>query len=80
MRRIGLAIAALLLMLGAAACRCPMAMETLDRLESSVQRQQGLYLRYVEADPKLTEEQREIERQNVRSQNLVIGTIRDAHK
>lgn len=80
MRRIGLVIAVALLALGAAACRCPLRVETVDRLETSLKGMHGLYLRYVEADPKLDEDQKVIERENAKSQIFLVGTIREPHK
>lgn len=62
-----------------AGCRCPLLPSTVDRLEQSLDRQHRIYLRYVEADPKLTEPQKQIERDNAQSQRDLLREIKRAH-
>lgn len=80
MRRLQLIFVIAFFLLAVSACQCPLQVETVDRLEKSVVRQQEKYLRYVEADPKLSKEQKEIEKDNCKSQLDLIESIKKIHK
>lgn len=77
MKKLMVAVLLLTVLVG---CKCPLLMTTVDRLEQSMDRQHRLYLQYVEADPKLTEPQKSIERDNTKSQKDLLNTIRRAHE
>lgn len=77
MRRIGLLCVALLALV-AVGCACSVEKATVERLEATMNRQHKLFLGYVEADPKLTETQKQVERDNVQSQKDLVGSLKRA--
>ncbi len=76
MKRIAIAVA-LVVCVG---CKCSLLPSTMDALERSNTAICERYLKYVEADARLSEHQKQIERDLVQAQRDLIHAIREAHK
>jgi len=81
MRRIALLFVTLLA-LTSAACRCGIEKQTVEKLDTSVSALHVKYLRYVEAQPEtvLSETQKKVERDSVKSQKDLLEALMRAVK
>lgn len=78
MRRLSLAVVAVILIVTTIGCSCAIEKRTVDRLDASLTKQHTKYLKYVEADGTLLEPQKQIERDNVASQKNLLQQLKDA--
>ena len=80
MRKLVLAAALAIALVGAVGCKCSVPLASFDQVESTQQIIEKEYLKYVEADPKLSAKDKEDRKKLLESNDRNFAAIKDAHK